>query len=105
CGTSRGRGARLAQRERRTAADRRTTGARRARAADLGGRLPAAGRRDRGTAGGAGMSAITLSRRLPLVGWSPSAGGLGRVEAPRMLRHPAYLLGLAWLALIATNLT
>jgi len=51
------------------------------------------------------MSAITLSRRLPLVGWSPSAGGLGRVEAPRMLRHPAYLLGLAWLALIATNLT
>ena len=38
------------------------------------------------------MSAITLGQRLPLVGWSASAGGLGRVEARRMLRHPAYLV-------------
>lgn len=51
------------------------------------------------------MTTTTLGRRLPLIGWSPSAGGLGRVEARRMLRHPAYLVGLAWLALLATNLT
>jgi hypothetical protein len=50
------------------------------------------------------MSTITLGQRLPLVGWSASAGGLGRVEARRMLRHPAYWFGLAWLALISTNL-
>jgi hypothetical protein len=50
------------------------------------------------------MTTISLGRRLPLVGWSASAGGLGRVEARRMLRHPAYWFGLAWLALISTNL-
>jgi hypothetical protein len=51
------------------------------------------------------MSAITLGQRLPLVGWSASAGGLGRVEARRMLRHPAYWFGLAYLALLSTYRT
>ena len=50
------------------------------------------------------MSTITVGQRLPLVGWSASAGGLGRVEARRMLRHPAYWFGLAWLASLLTNL-
>jgi hypothetical protein len=49
------------------------------------------------------MSAITLGRRLPSAGWS--AGGLGRVEARRLLRHPAYWFGLAWLALLVAGLT
>jgi hypothetical protein len=51
------------------------------------------------------MSSITLGQRLPLIGWSPSAGGLGRVEARRMLRHPAYWFALAWLALLAAGST
>ncbi|WP_433723102.1 hypothetical protein ACQP2Y_45820 [Actinoplanes sp. CA-051413] len=51
------------------------------------------------------MSTITLSRRLPSAGWPARAGGLGRVEARRMLRHPAYWFGLAWLALLVAGLT
>jgi hypothetical protein len=51
------------------------------------------------------MSSITLGQRLPLVGWSASAGGLGRVEARRMLRHPAYWFGLAYLVLLSTYAT
>jgi hypothetical protein len=43
------------------------------------------------------MSTITLGERLPLIGWSASAGRLGAVEARRMLRHPAYWFGLAYL--------
>jgi hypothetical protein len=52
------------------------------------------------------MTTTTLGRRLPLIGWSPSVDGLGRVEARRMLRHPAYWFGLAyvaWLATLGTN--
>ncbi|MEV6493887.1 hypothetical protein AB0M20_35485, partial [Actinoplanes sp. NPDC051633] len=41
------------------------------------------------------MSAITVGRRLPPAG--RTTGGLGRVEAWRMLRHPAYWFGLAYL--------
>jgi hypothetical protein len=51
------------------------------------------------------MTTITVGQRLPLIGWSPSVAGLGRVEARRMLRHPAYWFGLAWLAFLSTNLT
>jgi hypothetical protein len=51
------------------------------------------------------MSTVTLGRRSRPAGWSAGAGGLGRVEARRMLRHPAYWFGLAWLALIAANRT
>jgi hypothetical protein len=48
------------------------------------------------------MSIITLGQRLPLIGWSSSADRLGRVEARRMLRHPAYWFGLAYLAMLGT---
>src|SRR3954451_22495974 len=54
---------------------------------------------------GALVTTITVGQRLPLIGWSPSVAGLGRVEARRMLRHPAYWFGLAWLAFLSTNLT
>jgi hypothetical protein len=46
------------------------------------------------------MSTITMGQRLPLIGWSSSADRLGRVEARRMLRHPAYWFGLAYLAML-----
>jgi hypothetical protein len=49
------------------------------------------------------MSTITLGERLPLISWSPSAAQLGRVEARRMLRHPAYWFGLACLAAPGTQ--
>ena len=49
------------------------------------------------------MSTATLGQRLPLFGWSSSAGQLGRVEARRMLRHPAYWFGLAYLAMLGAN--
>ncbi|MEU8616114.1 hypothetical protein AB0C29_49845 [Actinoplanes sp. NPDC048791] len=49
------------------------------------------------------MSTIILGRRTPPAG--RVSGGLGRVEARRMMRHPAYWVGLAWFALLSANLT
>jgi hypothetical protein len=51
------------------------------------------------------VTTTTFGRRLPLIGWSPSVGGLGRIEARRMLRHPAYWFGLAYVAWLATYAT
>jgi hypothetical protein len=48
------------------------------------------------------MTTITLGQRLPFIGWSSGADRLGRVEARRMLRHPAYWFGLAYFGLFST---
>ena len=74
------------------------------RAADPGGRLPAARRRGRRDGGG-GMTDLLVSgdrrRSAPVV--RPSGSGpwalvadLARVHAVRIMRHPVFLLGLAW---------